>query len=139
MDGGELLRTSRRERELYAALAAAYRDLAATLADDVDAVGIAAHRARAEEITAALRAAAAALAPSRLGGEPVPGEVQAVWRASAALAAEAAEANAALAALARARQAALAHRLAEVRAGRRGLAGYRPHGDPRAALADHRA
>ena len=138
----ELLHPSERELELYGELVATYRDLQAMLTDEhaaVDPAGLAAGHKRAEAATAELRAIAAALGPWRLAAEAVPAAVTRLWRASASLAAEAAAANAELANRARARQARLSSRLAELGHGRRGLAGYRPAGGPRALAIEQRA
>jgi hypothetical protein len=131
------LATSREEHALYAELVGVYRELVAGLADPgrrLDRAWLAAREAAAETLAARLRALAADLAPHRLGTAPVAPEVAALWRRSAALAAEAARVNAEATALARARQAALLERLAVLDAGRRALAGYRPpSAAPRAA------
>jgi len=142
MDYAELVGASRRERALYEELAAAYRAMVGVLRDEhapVDPAWVAAHGARAEAATAALRAVAARLAPHRLGGDTVPAEAEALWRASAALAAEAAQTNADIIGLARARQRRLADHLARLGDGRRGLAGYRPRGERPAPITDQRA
>jgi hypothetical protein len=131
MDEAGLLRASERERALYEELGAAYRALAAGLADEaeIDPAAVAAHQRRVEEIVDALRAASAAVRPHRLSGAPVAAEIQSLWRASGALAAAALEANRQLGEIARARQAMLAARLARLDQGRRALAGYRPSPD----------
>jgi hypothetical protein len=128
MAPADLLRASREERALYEMLGAVYAELAALLADeaaDVDPVRVAALDAQADRVHEGLRTLAATLTPQRLGAEPVPAQVQALWRDSAGLAARAAEANAVLRELARRHQARVLARLAEVRAGRKALAGYR--------------
>jgi hypothetical protein len=129
MERAALLRASREEHALYEALGAVYDELATVLGDEraeVDPVQVAALDARAEEVSRALQALAAALAPHRLGTDAVPADVQDLWRGSAALAAKAAEANVTLRDLARRHQERIMARLAEVRGGRRALAGYRP-------------
>jgi hypothetical protein len=136
MNHAVLLAASRREHALFEELLGAYAAIGGLLADDdapVDPGAVAAENARAERTTGELRALAASLAPHRLTGASVPSAVRELWRASAALAARAAQANAALTERARARQAAVAAQLAAVRAGRRGLAAYRPAGDARRA------
>jgi hypothetical protein len=129
MDVLELLRASRREREVYGLLDAVYRDLTRALALEsgaVDPAWIAAENARAEAATEELRALAAVLGPIRLGGGAVPSEVRAVWAESATLAAEVVQANARLGELARTRRATVAAALARLGEGRRALAAYRP-------------
>jgi len=123
MDAFDLERASRRELELYRELTATYRALAAEIAGgcEVDAA-----RARAESVVDELRRLGQLLAPSRLAGDPVPAGVAALWRASAALAAEAARANAELVDAARARQQAIRGRLTGIQTGRRALGAYRP-------------
>jgi hypothetical protein len=138
MDEAGLLRASERERALYEELGAAYRALAAALADEavpVDPDAVAAHRRRVEATIEALRSISAAVTPHRLSGAPVAAEVESLWRTSAGLAVAALEANRELGALARARQTALAARLARLDEGRRALAGYRPSADPARAPA----
>jgi hypothetical protein len=143
MTDAELLAASADERARYAELLAAYRALAEILdvrePATLDLAAVAEREARAETAVAGLRALAAALAPHRLRPEAVPPGVQALWRESAALAAAALEANAALAARARAHRDGVRDRLDTVRAGRRGLAGYRPRATPARALTDQRA
>ncbi|HYR95530.1 MAG TPA: hypothetical protein VEM57_02295 [Candidatus Binatus sp.] len=138
MDEAGLLRASERERALYDELGAAYRALAAALADEaapVDPETVTAHQQRVEATVEALRSISAAVTPHRLSGAPVAADVASLWRASAGLAAAALEANRKLGALARARQAALAARLAQLDEGRRALAGYRPSVAPVRAAA----
>jgi hypothetical protein len=128
MDDSELLQISRREHALYRELAAAYHAMASVLTDErapVDPAWIVSAEAGTEATVAALRNTSAALAPHRLTGVPVPAEVADAWRASARLAGETAELGNTVMQLARARQAALAARLAALAGGRRGLADYR--------------
>jgi hypothetical protein len=141
MNGTELLDTSRRERDLYAALLAVYGELRSALADasPVDPAWLAGQHARAERVAADLRTATAALAPHRLTGTPVAPAVQAVWRESAQAAADAAAANRDCVALARARQAAVTARIAELHGTRRSLAAYRPALATRTRLTDAHA
>lgn len=129
MTQAEVERASAAELACYRELAGAYAAMAAALADDrfpAPAGTLATEQARADAASAELRRLATLLAPHRLGGEPVPSRVQALWQASAVLAAAAAESNAALVRAARARQATLTGRLAQLGTGRRALRGYRP-------------
>jgi len=126
MDEAEIVAASRREHALYEDLCAAYQTLAAGLDSACDASRLVDENRRAESTIEALRGLAAALAPYRMTGEPVPPAVQAVWKASAALAADAARLNATITGLVRTRGEAVSARLAEVRRGRRALRGYRP-------------
>jgi hypothetical protein len=142
MDAAAIIGASRRERELYQELNGAYGLLAGVLRDDAAALdpgSLAAHQGRAEAAIAALRAVAAELAPHRMTGARVPAEARELWRASAALAAEAARASAELLGLAEARRVGLAARLAQLAAGKQGLAAYRPPDAARAGLTDRRA
>ncbi|MFN8542679.1 MAG: hypothetical protein U0807_00490 [Candidatus Binatia bacterium] len=141
MDVDELTTLSARELLHYQELAAAYRSLVAILAVDgpVDPTRVTEERVRAEEATAVLRALQADLAPHRLLGDNVPEPVRAMWRASAALAAEAATANAALVTRADLRLTAVSARLAEVDAGSRAMNAYRPAGARIPVVADRRA
>jgi len=142
MEPVELLAASERERVLYADLLAVYGELKAALAADgvrVDPMWLGAGHARAERIAAELRMLAGSLAPHRLTGAAVSAAVQDTWRASAGVAAAAAAANREVTALARARQAAIADRLGQAAAARRGLSGYRPPRPDRVALADRSA
>jgi len=127
MDDTELLHTSRREHALYRELAAAYQAMASALKDEcapVDPTWLGTTEMRAEATVASLRNAAAELAPYRLSGAAVPAEAATLWRDSARLAAEAAELGTEAMQLARARQAAVAARLAQLTTGRRALAAY---------------
>jgi hypothetical protein len=129
MTEAEVEHASGAELACYRELAAAYAAMAAALADEhtpVPADALAAAQARADAASVELRRLATSLAPHRLGGEPVPSRVQALWQASAALAAEAALANAALVRAARARQTVVAGQLARLGTGRRALGAYRP-------------
>jgi hypothetical protein len=142
MTGADLLQASRREHALYGELLAVYRGLHAVLGDEatpVDPVWIGGEHARAERVAAELRALAAALAPQRMTGAAVAPEAKDIWRATAEVAAQAASANRELTTLARARQAAVATRLAGVHGARRGLAAYRPVSVGRSRFADERA
>jgi hypothetical protein len=124
-----LLAASRREQALYEELLGCYRALVEALGDPETPVApevVAGHGARADATTAELRRLAAELGPHRLSGTAVDAETRAAWRASADRAAEAARLNAQLTLLARARQQALAARLARLEAGSQALAGYRP-------------
>ncbi len=123
----ELLAASRRELALYRELVAIYGDLAQALDDEaLDAARLAHGNERAELVVAELRALRGALASARLSGDPVPGDVRAVWRASAELAADAASRNAELTARSRQRQAEITARLHTLGSGRRALGAYRP-------------
>ncbi len=128
MDAAALLEASRRELALYRTLAEAYGALAAVLASDgpLEPERLAAEGARVAQAGDALRAVAAAIAPHRLGSERVAPEVEALWRQSAALAAEAAAANTALQRDARLREHTIRERLAVLAAGSRALVAYRP-------------
>ena len=129
MDDAELLHTSRREHALYRELGAAYHAMASALRDEcapVDPAWLGTAEARAEATVAALRDAAAVLAPYRLRGAAVPAEAAALWRDSARLAAESAALGTEVMRLARIRQAAVASRLAQLTTGRRALAAYAP-------------
>jgi hypothetical protein len=134
MDQTDLLGASRRELDLYGELAAAYRALKTALGGDdapADPALVAAHRERAEAVINDLRAVAGTLASHRLSAGTVSPEIEALWRESATLAAEAAETNAELGRLARARQAAVVSQLATLGRGRRALSAYRPGGELR--------
>ena len=127
----ELTCASRREHALYAELAALYRRILEALTDErapVDPARLVAEAARAEAATSALAALGAELAAPRREGR-APADVLALWRVSAALAAEAAATNRELASVARARQARIRARCATLGAGRHALTGYRPTGD----------
>lgn len=142
MRGEALLAASRRERELYEALVATYREVGALFGEGrppIDAAAVGAFRTCADGLTEALRGLHDELGPARLSGAPVAPEVAACWRASAELAAEAAEACRTLVELARASQAGITARLRTLAAGRRGLAGYRPAADDRGAVAAQHA
>jgi hypothetical protein len=132
----ELMALSTRELALYRDLAQAYEALLGVLeapAASAAAPALAEATARTERVTQALRAVSAALGPARLAGRPVPETVRAIWRASAAKAAEALRLNEAVIAGARARQGALAARLGVLDRGRRALAGYARAAAPSAA------
>jgi hypothetical protein len=133
-----LLGASRREAVLYRDLLAAYRALAVTLGTEpapVDLARVSGQQARAEAVTGELRAVAATLAPHRLTGAAVSAEVQALWRTSAHLAAEAAALNSVLAERARRQRARVSAEMARLDVGRRGLTAYRPGAAKRPALA----
>jgi hypothetical protein len=137
-----LTRASRRERELYGELTAAYAALDAALGADpttCDMDALVAAQARADVAAAALRVVSAAVAPVRLSGEAVPDTVRADWAASAALAAEATAQNAALVARARDASRATVTRLGAVAVGRRGTRAYDRAAAIRRPLADARA
>ncbi|GEM_PF-1353071 len=132
----ELVALSTRELALYHDLAQAYGALLAVLEDPAASAAapvLAEATARTERVTQALRGVSAALAPARLAGRPVPEAVRAIWRAAAEKAAEALRANKAVIAGARARQGALAARLAVLDTGRRALEGYARAAAPSAA------
>jgi hypothetical protein len=124
MTPAEIERASAAELASYRELARAYVAMAA--GGGAHAAPLSAAQAQADAASIELRRLATLLAPQRLGGEPVPARIQALWQASALLAADAAEANAALVRAARARQTAIAGRLAQLGTGRRALRGYRP-------------
>jgi hypothetical protein len=129
----ELLGASQRELRLYQELLATYQDLTVLLTEEqaaLDPTRLTTAGDRAEMITAELRALRDVLAPYRMSGEPVSAEIQALWRGSAALAAEAAGANARMVNHARARQAEITAKFAELARGRRVLAAYRPSDEP---------
>ena len=141
-DHDALAAASRRERELYAELVAAYQAIGHVLGDapeacDMDALMAA--QARADVAAAALRAVSATVAPVRLAGDPVPAPIRADWEASAALAAEAAALNAALVRQASVARDAASARLARLATDRRAQAAYGRAATPRLALADARA
>ena len=140
-DDAGVLDKSRQEERCYEELLGVYRELVAALADaarPLDRDWLLERHAAAETVTVRLRALSADLAPRRLGGGPVAPEVAALWRRSAALAAEASRTNADATALARARQTALLARIAQLNVGRRALASYRPVADVSARVG-HRA
>jgi len=141
-DHDALAAASRRERELYAELVAAYETLGRVLGDapeacDMDALMAA--QARADVAAAALRAVSATVAPVRLAGEPVSAAIRADWEASAALAADAAARNATLVQLASAGRDATGARLARLATDRRAQAAYGRAAARRLVLADARA
>jgi hypothetical protein len=129
----ELLGASQRELRLYQELLATYQDLTVLLTEEqaaLDPTRLTTAGDRAEMITAQLRALRDVLAPYRVSSEPVSAEIQALWRGSAALAAEAAGANARMVHHARARQAEITAKFSELARGRRVLAAYRPGDAP---------
>jgi len=131
-----LTRASRREHVLYGELAALYRGLLEALTDErapVDAAHLVSGVARAQEMTGALAALDAELAPVRREGR-APAEVLALWRASATLAADAAATNRELLSAAGARQVAIRARRSTLAAGRQALTSYRPTGDGTVAV-----
>jgi len=133
MTAATLQDLSARERDAYRELVVAYRALAAALTGDMalEPARLAADQARADAAAERLRTTAAALAPHRLGGEPAPAAVHALWCESATLAAEASQLNATLLGHARGRQARISAQLTALAQGRRALAGYRPAIDRR--------
>jgi hypothetical protein len=141
-DAEVLACASRRERELYGDLVAAYRALADVLGDapetcDMDA--LVAAQARADVAAAALRATSAIVGPIRLAGEPVAAGVREDWETSAALAAEAATLNVALLQRAGAGRSVVGTRLGRLAAGRRGTTAYGTSPGRRLVLTDARA
>jgi CHASE3 domain sensor protein len=129
----ELLGASQRELRLYQELLATYQDLTVLLTEEqaaLDPNRLTSFGDRAEMITAELRALRDVLAPYRMSGEVVSAEIQALWRGSAALAAEAAGANARMVNHARARQAEITAKFQDLARGRRVLAAYRPADSP---------
>ncbi|HEV7732948.1 MAG TPA: hypothetical protein VGR62_12325 [Candidatus Binatia bacterium] len=132
----ELLGASQRELRLYQELLATYQDLTVLLTEEqaaLDPTRLTTAGDRAEMLTAELRALRDVLGPYRISGDPVSAEIQALWRGSAALAAEAAGANARMVNHARARQAEITGKFAELARGRRVLAAYRPTDGPAAS------
>ena len=128
MEARELVAASEREQALYEELCRTYGTLAAAFVDRGEAFdpeAVRREQARAEALIEELRPLAAAVASHRLGSEPVAPVVQGIWRRTAALAADAAKLNAAIARHANARRELVRTRLDGLRAGRRGLAGYR--------------
>ena len=141
-DHEALAAASRRERELYGELVAAYEMLAGVLGDapgDCDMDALMTAQARADVAAAALYAVSATVAPVRLDGEPVSAEIRADWEASAALAAEAAALNAALVQRASAVRDATGTRLARCATDRRAHGAYGRAASPRLVIADARA
>ena len=125
----EMLGASQRELRLYQELLATYQGLTVLLTDEqaaLDPSMLTSAGDRADILTAQLRALRDVLGPYRVSGDPVSAEIQALWRGSAALAAEAAAANVRMVHHARARQAEITGKFAELARGRRVLAAYRP-------------
>lgn len=145
MTAGErdLLAASRREHALYRDLLAAYTAIESVVTAlpgaEEPATHLAPWQAETERIVAELHELQARLRPVRDAGTPVTPEVAAWWRASAELAGAAAQACRVLADAARTHQAGLQARLDALAGGRRGLSGYRPPGDGRGTIAEHRA